>query len=79
AKGEMAKQLGDGFSGLNNRDNKLGAVKTVKVRGADAVAFSPEGGNWTALIWQEQGGGPFVAIRGNLTVDEAVKIAEGLK
>jgi outer membrane lipoprotein-sorting protein len=79
AKVEMEKQLGDDFSGLNNRDNALGAMKPVKVRGVDAVAFSPEGGDWTALIWQEQGGGPFVAIRGNLTAEEAVKIAEGLK
>ncbi|HEY0072201.1 MAG TPA: hypothetical protein VGE04_19740 [Chloroflexia bacterium] len=79
AKVEMEKQLGDDFSGLNNRDNALGATKPVKVRGIDAIAFSPKDGNWTALIWQEQGGGPFVAIRGNLTADEAVKIAEGLK
>lgn len=79
AKVEMEPQLGDSFSGLNNRDNSTGATKTVKVRGVDAVAFSPEGGNWTSLVWQESGNGPFVAIRGNLTVDEALKIAEGLK
>ncbi|HEX8230458.1 MAG TPA: hypothetical protein VF826_14255 [Chloroflexia bacterium] len=79
AKVDMEPQLGDSFSGLNNRDNSTGAMKTVKVRGVDAVAFSPEGSNWTSLIWQESNNGPFVAIRGNLTVDEAVKIAEGLK
>ncbi|MEA2574016.1 MAG: hypothetical protein QOH93_1314 [Chloroflexia bacterium] len=79
AKVQMEPQLGDGFSGLNNRDNAMGAMKPLKVRGVDAVAFSPKDGGWTSLIWQEQGNGPFVAIRGNLTVDEAVKIAEGLK
>lgn len=79
AKAEMEPQLGDSFSGLNNRDNGMGATKTVKVRGTDAVAFSPQDGNWTSLVWQEQGSGIFVAVRGNLTVDEAVKIAEGLK
>jgi outer membrane lipoprotein-sorting protein len=79
AKVEMEPQLGDQFSGLNNRDNALGAMQTVKVRGVDAVAFSPEGGNWTSLVWQESNNGPYIAVRGNLTVDEAVKIAEGLK
>lgn len=79
AKVEMEQQLGDDFSGLNNRDNALGAMKKVTVRGVEAAAFSPEGSNWTSLMWQEQGSGIFVAIRGNLTVDEAVKIAEGLR
>lgn len=67
--------LGDGFSGVNNP----GATKDVTVRGVTAKAFSPDGASWTSLIWQEKDSGLFVAIRGKLTVDEAVKIAEGLK
>lgn len=77
AKTELEKQLGDGFSGKNNTGT--GAIKEITVRGAKAVAFSPEGGNWTSLMWQEKGTGVFVALRGKLSVDEAVKIAEGLK
>jgi outer membrane lipoprotein-sorting protein len=67
--------LGDGYSGVNNPD----AVKDVTVRGVTAKAFSPEGANWTSLIWQEQTTGLFVAIRGKLTLNEATQIAEGLK
>jgi outer membrane lipoprotein-sorting protein len=69
--------LGDGYSGLNDPTNQ--ATQEVTVRGVTAKAFSPAGGNWTSLIWQEKASGLFVAIRGNLSVDEAVKIAEGLK
>ena len=67
--------LGDGFSGVNKTD----AVKEVTIRGVPAKAFSPDGANWTSLIWQEKDTGLFVAIRGKLTLDEATKIAEGLK
>jgi hypothetical protein len=67
--------LGDGFSGVNKPD----AIKEVTVRGVTARAFSPEGAGWTSLIWQEQGTDLFVAIRGKLTLEEATKIAEGLK
>ena len=30
-------------------------------------------------MWQEKGSHLWIAIRGKITVDEAVKIAEGLK
>ncbi len=76
---EMEKQLGDGFSGRDGRDNAGGALKNVTVRGADAVAFSPTGSGWTALAWQEKGSGIYVAVHGKLSLDEALKIAENLK
>ena len=77
AKFEMEKQLGDDYSGLNGTGT--GAYHELTVRGAKANAFSPQGGNWTVLTWQEQGTGLFLAVRGNFTVEEAAKIAEGLK
>ncbi|HUP27184.1 MAG TPA: DUF2092 domain-containing protein [Chloroflexia bacterium] len=76
AKGMMEKMLGDEFSG---RGDSAGAMHKVTVRGVDAVAFSPEGSEWTSLMWKEKGSDVSVAIRGKLTVEEAVKIAEGLK
>ena len=76
AKGGMESMLGDSFSG---RNDSASATQNVTVRGVDAVAFSPEGGEWTSLIWKEKSSEVMVAIRGKLTVDEAVKIAEGLK
>lgn len=68
------KMLGDGFSGMPG-----GTLKDVDLRNAKAKAFSPDGGNWTALFWQEKTSGVWVAIHGNLSLDEAVKIAQGLK
>ena len=76
-KAEIEKGLGDDFSGVNGRGSD--AHKPVTVRGVEAVAFSPEGAGWTSLMWQEKDSGVYVALRGKLTVDEAVKIAEGLK
>ena len=76
AKFEMEKQLGDDFSGLNGTGS--GAYHEVTVRGVKAAAFSPEGARWTVLTWQETSG-LFVAVRGTFTVEEAMKIAEGLK
>lgn len=74
---EMEQMLGDDFSGINGAGT--GARQEVTVRGVKAVAFSPQGGNWTALVWQDKTSGLFLAVRGNLTVEEAVKIAEGLR
>lgn len=70
--------LGDNYSGMNGSATGS-APKDVTVRGVTAKAFSPDGGNWTSLIWQEKSNGLFVAIRGNISLDEAVKIAESLK
>jgi outer membrane lipoprotein-sorting protein len=78
AKSEIEKGLGDDFSGVNG-STVPEAYKPVTVRGVDAVAFSPGGAEWTSLMWQEKDSGIYVAIRGKLTVEEAVKIAEGLK
>lgn len=80
AKFEMEKQLGDGFSGMNDRS----AVQHITVRGADAVAFSPQAqgqgaGNWTTLAWKEKASGIYVVVRGKLSLAEATKIAENLK
>jgi len=75
SKNKYEKGLGDTFSGVP--DN--GATKEVALRGVTATAFSPAGGNWTALIWQEKDNGTWVAIHGKLSLDEAVKIAESLK
>lgn len=77
AQGELEKQLGDEFSGINTRGTD--AMKQVTVRGVDALAFSPTGGNWTSLIWKEKDSSTWVAIRGKLALDEVLKIAEGLK
>jgi hypothetical protein len=76
AKGGMESMLGDSFSG---RNDSASATQNVTVRGVQAVAFSPESAEWTSLIWKEKSSDLMVAIRGKITVDEAVKIAEGLK
>jgi hypothetical protein len=75
-KTKYEKGLGDTFSGVNGNG---GATKEVALRGVKATAFSPAGGNWTSLIWQESNNGIWVAMHGKLSVDEAVKIAESLK
>ncbi len=67
--------LGDGFSGVNAPD----ALKDVTIRGVPGKAFSPDGGGWTSLMWQEKDSGVYVVLHGKLTLDEATKIAEGLK
>ncbi len=74
SKAPYEKMLGDGFSGMPG-----GVLKDVDVRGVKAKAFSPDGSNWTALFWQEKNNGIWVAIHGKLSLDEAVKIAVGLK
>ncbi|MEO8287693.1 MAG: DUF2092 domain-containing protein [Chloroflexota bacterium] len=76
-KTEIERGLGDDFSGVNG--SGTGAMKDVTVRGVQAKAFSPDGAGWTALIWQEKDSGVWVAIRGKLSLDETLKIAEGLK
>lgn len=80
-KGNMSldefKGLGDGFSGRNTGEKE--ATQEVTVRGNKAVAFSPAGANWTSLMWTEKDSGTVVAIRGKMSVEEAVKIGEGLK
>jgi hypothetical protein len=73
--GKMMQGLGDNFSGVTAQS----ATTTVTVRGVEAKAFSPTAGGWTSLMWQEKGSNLWIAIRGKITVDEAVKIAEGLK
>jgi hypothetical protein len=77
AKTEIPSRLGDNFSGVNG--SKTGAMKSVTVRGVQAKAFSPEGADWTSLIWQEKDTHIWVAVSGQLSLDEAVKIAESLK
>jgi outer membrane lipoprotein-sorting protein len=77
SKGEHEKMLGDGFSGRNSGSAQ--ALKVITVRGAQARAFAPEGANWVALTWQETGTDVWISIHGKLSLDEAVKIAEGLK
>jgi outer membrane lipoprotein-sorting protein len=77
AKTEIPSRLGDNFSGVNG--SKTGAMKSVTVRGVQAKAFSPEGADWTSLIWQEKDTHIWVAVSGQLSLDEAVKIAECLK
>ena len=76
-KTEIQKGLGDDFSGVNGADTN--AHKNVTVRGVQAVAFSPDGSGWTSLMWREKDSGIYVAIRGKLSLDEALKVAEGLK
>jgi outer membrane lipoprotein-sorting protein len=77
AKGEIEKGLGDDFSGVSGEGT--GAHKEVTVRGVQAIAFSPDGANWTSLIWQEKDSGVWVAVRGKLSLDETLKLAEGLE
>lgn len=75
SKSEIAKGLGDGFSGIDGGDK---GMKEVTVRGVKATAFSPDGANWTSLMWRDSSG-VFVHISGNLSLDETLKIAEGLR
>ena len=77
SKGEHEKMLGNGLSG--RMPGPMGALKEVTVRGVQGKAFAPEGSKWVALTWQEQGTGVSVSIHGKLSLDEALKIAEGLK
>jgi outer membrane lipoprotein-sorting protein len=77
AKTEMPGRLGDDFSGVNGKDT--GAMKTLTVRGVQAKTFSPNGVEWTSLIWQEKDTHVWIALSGQLSTDEAVKIAESLK
>lgn len=85
AKFDTAKQtqFEYGSGGMNNSDNPTGAVQRLTVRGVDAVAISPPAaqgaGNWTSLAWKEKDSGVYVVVRGKLSVEEAVKIAENLK
>lgn len=71
-------QLGDDYSGMNGSATGKGP-KEVTVRGVTGKLFAPEGGNWTALVWQEKDSNLYVAIRGNISSDEALKSAESLK
>jgi outer membrane lipoprotein-sorting protein len=73
--GKMLEGLGDNFSGVTASSGNT----TVKVRGVDAKVFSPGGSGWTSLMWQEKDSNLWIAIRGKMSVDEAVKVAEGLK
>ncbi len=73
--GKMMQGLGDNFSGVSDPS----ATTTVTVRGVEAKAFSPSASGWTSLMWQEKDSHLWIAIRGKISVDEAVKIAEGLK
>jgi outer membrane lipoprotein-sorting protein len=77
SRGKMMDMLGDNFSGVNGTGKD--AIKQVTVRGVEATAFSPDGANWTALIWQEKDSDLWLAVRGKFSVEEALKIAEGLK
>ncbi|HKP52497.1 MAG TPA: DUF4367 domain-containing protein [Chloroflexia bacterium] len=75
SKSEIEKGLGDGFSGINGGNT---GMKEVTVRGVKAIAFSPDGSNWTSLMWQDKSG-VWVHISGKLSVEETVKIADGLR
>jgi len=75
SKSAIEKGLGDGFSGINGGDK---GMKEVTVRGVKAIAFSPDGTTWTSLMWQDTSG-VFVHISGNLSLDETLKTAEGLR
>jgi len=72
----LVKVLGNtGLLGSGNVAN----AKAVDVRGVKGRAFSPDGGKWTVLVWQEKDSGIWVSILGKLPLDEVTKIAEGLK
>jgi outer membrane lipoprotein-sorting protein len=77
SKGEHEKMLGNGYSGIAG--GREDAFKDVTVRGVQGKAFAPAGTEWVALTWQEQGTGVSVSIHGKLSLDEALKIAEGMK
>jgi outer membrane lipoprotein-sorting protein len=76
SKSAVEPGLGDTFSGVNAPGSN--AFKEVTVRGVKTTAFSPDGTGWTSLMWQDTSG-ISIAIRGKLSVEEAVKIAEGLR
>lgn len=77
----MGQGMGNGFMGMgtSSANSGLGTSKDVTVRGVTAKAFTNPEGTWTALTWTEKGSTVFVAITGNIALDEATKIAEGLK
>ncbi len=79
SKDAQDKPPGDSLSGTNNSDKEAGTTKAVPVRGVTGSAFSPSAGTWTVLSWQEKSDAPFVTISGNISLDEATKIAAGLK
>lgn len=76
SKSAIEPGLGDTFSGING--TVTNAFKEVTVRGVKATAFSPDDSGWTSLMWQDTTG-ISVALRGKISVEEAVKIAEGLR
>ena len=75
----MMQGNGSGFMGMAGGSGAMGNAKDVTVRGVTAKAFSNADGTWSALVWQEKDSGPFVAVMGNITVDQATSIAQGLK
>ena len=74
-KSQIEKGLGDGFSGVQGNGTEM---KEVTVRGVKATAFSPNGSNWTSLMWQDTSG-IWLHISGSLSVEETVKIADSLR
>ena len=73
-------ELRKGFSFLDSREGWAERVpKQVQVRGVTATAITLPNANQTVLFWQEKDGGIWVAIHGKVSLDEATKIAEGLK
>ncbi len=78
--GGFDEQLGDSFSG---RDDSAGAIQKVTVRGVEATAFSPKGAEWTSMKWRDERGldrsALNITIRGKLSLEETIKLAEGLK
>jgi outer membrane lipoprotein-sorting protein len=54
-------------------------LKDVSLRGVTAKAFGSADGKWTVLFWQEKESGLWVAVAGGISLDEATRVAEGLK
>ncbi len=75
-KGQFDKMMGAGSSMMGGQSS--GALKDVQVRGVTGKTLSL-GDKYTVLFWQEAGSGIWVAVHGNLSLDELTKIAEGLK
>ncbi len=75
SKAALEKGLGDGYSGVNGGDT---GMKEVTVRGVKAIAFSPDGGGWTSLQWQDKSS-VWVHVSGKLSLEEVLKLAEGLR
>ncbi|MEO6457284.1 MAG: DUF4367 domain-containing protein [Chloroflexia bacterium] len=73
--GGFDKQLGDRFSG---RNDSASAMQKITVRGVEATVFSPEGAEWTSMMWRDKSG-LSITIRGKLSLEETIKLAEGLK